>query len=236
MATVYFAIDAADGLSLPDGLIVGMSDSLTVLRSNGFAAGTYTGNRLAQIDHEAAGFNADCQPRLLGSDGTTVLRNGWYWIGGETKARIESELLDLQEAIRTYQRQVVAWNAELIARGVGQPPGKVTQGHNRLYSSLGYIYLISRDSSNSLADRKILVANMTTGAQDIRKVDDFYTADTGTSFDAPPRGESTSRWTGWVAIANPGTKLLLANSVEIVGNVPVAVNLLGDDWVAAIAS
>ncbi len=235
--TVYFAIDNADGLTLPNGEIVGMSFSEANLRANGFDASTYnaTNNRLAEIEDDDNGFNSNCEPRLV-VDGATI-RNGWYWINGETKASIPpSDLDDLKQAIRTYQRQVVAWNGELVARGVGQPIAKVQQGHNRLYSSLGYIYVVCRNSSHSLADRKILVANMTTGANDIRKVDDFYTEDTGAFAEPGARGNTARDWYSWVDISDPSTKLNLTASVSVSGAIATDVNLLGDDWVAAIAS
>lgn len=71
MTTKHLALDRA-GQTAPDGLIVGMADSVAELRTAGFAAGTYTGTRLAQVDTtDANAWSADAQP-------------GWYWISGAT--------------------------------------------------------------------------------------------------------------------------------------------------------
>ena len=82
--TIYFAIDAVDGLTLPNGEIVGIAGDLARLRTNGFDAATYTGNRLAQIEHDAAGWNNACESRL--TDSGTTLHHGWYWINGAVKS------------------------------------------------------------------------------------------------------------------------------------------------------
>ena len=221
--TIYLAIDAVTGQALPNGVIAGMDTDLDRLRNRGFARATYTGNRLATIDHTAAGWDNDAQP-------------GWFWLGGEVKPAIPATNLDdLKDAIRTFQGQVVGWSAGLVARGVAQPRAKVDQGHDRLYSCLGAVYLGARDTSHTLTNRKIWVSNLTTGAQDIRKVDDFYTEDTG-SFDEPPARGTSGSWYAWVDISAPGTKLALTSSVAITGTVPAAIDLLDTEWVDALTA
>ena len=232
--TIYMAIDQADGLTLPDGEIVGLTDNLTRLRTNGFDATTYTGNRLAQVDESTNNWNSACQARIVDASDNTI-ENGWYIVSGAVKPTVpSSELQDLKDACRGWQQQVVAWNEGLILRGIGQHRNKVAQGHDRLYSGSGAVYLYANNTSHSLANRKIFVANMSTGAMDIRKVDDFYTEDTGNFPDVPERGTS-GNWFCWVDPASPGDKLNLIDSETITGTIAASVNLLGDEWVAALS-
>ena len=235
--TVYFAIDAVNGLTLPDGEIVGLTSDLTRLRTNGFDAATYTGNRLAQIDENAAGWNSACQPRITDSS-NNVIENGWYWVNGVVVPTFSSELDDMKNEIYNWQNQALIWTAGLQTRGVVQPPAKEAQGRARILSSGGYIYLVCNNSSHSLTDRKIMVANTATGAQDVRKVDDFYSTDTGTF---PPSGGThntfgvTSSWHNYIDIADPSTKLRLSDTQAVVmGNIPTSVLLLDREWVANI--
>ena len=80
---------------------------------------------------------------------------------------------------------------------------------------------------------------MTTGANDIRKVDDFYSSDTATF---PPNGETVntfgavSNWYCWIDISAPGTKLNLASSVAVSGTIPTSTVLLADTWVEALTA
>ena len=239
--TVHFAIDQVQGLTLPNGEIVGMSDSLTTLRANGFAAGTYTGNRLAQIEESDSGWNPNCVPRLTDSGTGETINNGWYWVNNAVSAGFVTDLDDLKDALYAWQRQVIGWTEALQTHGVAQPPAKEAQGRARLLSACGYLYLICRNSSHSLANRKILTANMTTGAQDIRKVDDFYGTDT---VNFPPSDSNShntfgtsSRWHAWVNIATPATKIRLSDTQAfVIGNIPTGTLLLDPEWVANISS
>ena len=228
--TVFMAIDQFTGLTLPDGQIAGLAKTRAGLRTAGFDSGTYAGNRIGSIDEtDSSVFDNDVTP-------------GWFFIGGETVSALpNSELDDLRIAIKMWQLQVVAWAEELIARGVAQTPAKVEEGQERLRSACGYVWLVCRDSSHSLANRKILVSNMTTGAQDIRKVDDFYS--TATQPFPPNDGASSqnvfgtnSRWYSWVSISAPGTKLDLDSSAHVEGTVPAGTLLLDSEWVDNIAS
>lgn len=229
MATIHLAMDAETGLALPLGTIKGLSESVQGLRDAGFAADPYTGTRLTTIDDTAAGWNHDVQPgwKLLTRASATA-----YTLGAVIPP---TDLDDLQDAIKAFQAQVVAWSRDLIHRGVAQPRAKVEQGHDRLYSALGAVYLVARNASHTAANRKIWVANLTTGAQDIRKVDDFYSSDTG-SFAEPPARGTAGDWYAWVNIANPSVKLALTSSVAVTGIIPANVDLLDPDWVDAITS
>ena len=228
MATIHLAVDAVTGLALPDGQIKGLSDSEAGLRAAGFAADPYTGNRLSTIDDEAAGWDDDAQP-------------GWYLIGAAVMPKVPSTDLDeMKDAMRAFQNQVVAWSAELTHRGVSQKPAKVTQGHERLRNALGAMYLICRNATHTAANRKIWATRMVRGALRIQSVDDFYSTDT---VDFPPQGQTvgepgmaTSRWYCWVDISNPSVAVALDGSVYVTGNVPASVNLLGEDWIDAIAA
>ena len=231
--TIYFAIDSATGLTLPDGEIVGLTDDLTRLRTLGFDATTYTGNRLAQIEDDAAGWNTSCTSRITDAS-DNVLQPGWYWINGAVQQSYVSELDDLKDALYTWQQQAIAWAEQLQTHGVAQSPEKEAQGRARLLSACGYLYLVTRNSTHSLANRKILTANMTTGALNIRKVDDFYGNDTATF---PPSGGThntfgaSSTWHAWVDIAAPSTKIALsATQATVTGNIPTGTLLLDPDW------
>ena len=229
MATIYLAIDNADGLTLPAGEIVGMSDSEQGLRDAGFAASTYTGNRLTTVDDTAAGWNADAVPGWYLTSRTNVNN---YAIG---PAVPPTDIQDLQNAIRAFQAQVVQWSHELNLKSIGQPQAKVAQGHARLYSALGAMYLICRNTTNSLTDRKAYATLMRRGAADIQKPDDFYTEDTP-SYDEPRRGDNLATWHSWVDISlNPVAQVNLADSVGVTGNIPVGVSFLSD-WASTITA
>ena len=225
MATIHLAMDAAAGLTLPAGLIRGLSDSEQGLRDAGFAAATYTGARLTTLDDAAGDWNADVQPGWFLTERTSATD---YALGQVIPA---TDLDDLREAVRAFQAQVIQWSMELNARAVGQPQAKVDQGHARLYSGLGAAYLICRDTARDVNDRKQFATLMAFGAADIRKPDDFYSQDTPT-YAEPERGDATAQWHAWVNIeANPIAQVNLADSVAVVGNIATDVNLLAD-WAA----
>lgn len=228
MATIHLAIDAEAGLTLPAGQIVGLSDSLQGLRDAGFSNSPYNGNRRTTIDDAASGWNSDVVPGWMLRSRTSATV---YELGPNVAI---SDLEDMRNAIRDLQAQVIAWSRELNDRAVGQPRAKVRQGHDRLYSGLCATYLNCRNTTYSAANRKAYANLMRFGALDITKVDDFYTEDTGSFAEPPNRGESTAEWYTWVNItANPIERVNLVNSVRVIGDVPVSVNLLGD-WPADI--
>ena len=230
MATIHLAIDSADGLTLPAGEIVGLSDSLQGLRDAGFAAATYTGGRITTIDDTAGSWDSDAVP-------------GWYLTARSSATNFAlsdrlppSDVEDVRNAVRAFQAQVIAWSKELNDRAVGQPRVKVRQGHDRLYSGLGATYLNCNDTSIPINDRKAFATLMRFGALDITKVDDFYTEDTG-SFDEPQGRDGTAAdWYAWVDVeANPVARVNLLSSVTVNGAIAADVNLLSD-WAADITA
>ena len=240
MATIYLAIDEVTGLTLPNGEIKGLSDSEANLRTAGFDAITYTGNRLSTIDDQTAGWDDDVEP-------------GWFRIGATVVAAIPpTDLQDLHQSIRDFQSQVVSWGENLNARSIGQPRAKVDEGHDRLFSCLGALYLIANNTAHSQTSRKLFAANLRFGAMDITKVDDFFTASTNpfpptSAQDATivDSGESrtrfhtpgiVSRWYTWVNITTPGVRVNLNDSVFVNGNVPTTALLLGEEWIGDINS
>lgn len=222
--TIYLAIDAAASAPLPNGLIRGIAETSADLVAQGFSASTYTGQRRPSIDEtDSTVWDNDCVP-------------GWYYVGGAVQRQPPvSQLSQLRSAISAFQAQIVEWQDNLNARGVGQPPAKVTQGHNRLYSGLAATYITCRDAGNPLTSRIAFAQLMRYGALDITNVDGFYLQDTGT-FDNPPiRGESGD-WFAWVDItANPVARVNLTSSVRVPGAVAESVNLLGN-WQAEITA
>ena len=218
MATIYLAIDEVDGLTLPLGQIKGLSDSEASLRTAGFDATTYTGNRLSTVDDQAAGWDNDVEP-------------GWYLTATNTVADTlpSTDLADLRQAIRDFQAQVLQWYAAVNALAVGQPADRVADGRRRLYEALGAVYLFSTNTANSLADRKLFASNMRFGAADITKADDFYASTVSVLGGDDPDRTGAVDWHCWVDPTNPGgPRRNLANSAVVNGMVGGATNLLGD--------
>ncbi len=224
MATIHLAMDAETGLTLPLGQIKGMSDSKQGLRDAGFAADPYTGTRITTIDDTASDWNADAQPGWLLLSRTSATD---YALGTSMP---RTDLDDLRDAWRAFQRQAAAWGAELTSRGIAQEPDKSTQVRERLRHALGAMYNVCHDTSLTATVRKGWATSMLRGPAGVTKVDDFYTTDT-TVFpptDGASYGEQgrSSRWFAWVDPTDPGTRLALPASVRVDGTVPANVNLL----------
>ena len=112
MTTIHMALDAIDTdftLAARYGRIVGMALSLEGLRAAGFSAGTYTGNRLSTIEHDASGFNSDCQP-------------GWYRTptGVQIARPMTASAAAVETMITTYNRlrnQLLTWDNDVAFFG-----------------------------------------------------------------------------------------------------------------------
>ena len=230
MAIRYFAMDAAAGLTLPLGLIRGLSDSEQGLRDAGFAAATYTGARFTTLDDASDDWNNNVQPGWFLTERTSATD---FALG---QVIPPTDLDDLQAGARGFVAQELLWFQELTARSLGQPEAKILQGRARLSSALGGAYLICTDASRPINDRKAFITLMARGALDIQKVDDFYTEDTGTFPALAERDDASSEWYVWVDIdLDPVAQVNLVDSVIVTGNVPASLNLLGD-WAADIAA
>ena len=242
MTTIHFALDAVDSdftLASNYGYIVGMALNVQGLRDQGFSAGTYTGNRLSTIEHDAAGFNSSCE-------------RGWYRTptGVQIARPMTAAAIALEAKKNTFRNlhgQLHGWSDGLGALSRGQPPRLVTAGQSWLYHMHFAAYLVGTNQCappfDNLSDAQIMAwANRSArGAADVTSPFEFYQREGAISsdhalYDGPP-GPAT-----WV---NPSTAaaLNLASSLYA-GSTPVfaaaggvdisVVNLTTGDWIEAL--
>ena len=215
MTAIHFALDAIDSdftLAARYGHIVGMALSVQGLRDQGFVAATYTGNRLSTIEHDAAGFSADCEPGWYRSP------NGVQIARPMTQATIDLEAIKV--AFRGLHTQLHAWADGLDAQSRGQPVRLVQAGHNWLYFAHFSAYLVGTnqiagsDFANlSGAQRIAWAGRMAQGAADVTSPFQFYQregaiTDTSHVFYNGPTGPAT-----WVRPDN-ATALNLADALH----------------------
>ena len=244
MATIHFALDRIDGFTLAAryGHIVGMALSVQGLRDQGFIAATYTGNRLSTIEHDASGFNSDCQP-------------GWYRTptGVQIARPMTQAAIDLQakqNALRGLHTGLHGWADGLDTLSRGQPPRLVTAGHAWLYFKHFAAYLVGTNQLvspfNNLSDAKIIAwANRSAqGALDVTSPFQFYQregsiTDTSHMFYNGPTAPAT-----WVRPDN-ATALNLASSLssgsstvfEAAAGVDISVvDLTTGSWIDALTA
>ena len=220
MATFHLALDAIDSdftLATGYGHIVGMSLSEQGLRDQGFGSGTYTGNRLSTIEHDATGFNADCEP-------------GWYRTpNGVQAARpmtaANAALETLKQAFRSLHSQLHGWSDGLDALSRGQPAEAVNTGHDFLFHAHEAAHIIGRDSTTYSQAQRIAWANsMATGAADVQSPQQFYQH----VRDDIPTAPTVPK--AWVRPAD-AVKVNLQDAVTISGNVPTSVDLANGGWI-----
>ena len=235
MATFHLALDAIDSdftLAATYGEIVGIALSLQGLRDQGFAAGTYTGNRLSTIEHTDSGWNADCEP-------------GWYRTpNGVQIARpltaADRALETLRNETTLLHRQLLAWDEDVTIHGPGHPDWQRAFAHDALASAHGHVYLTVNDTGISVADRTTYVQTMILGASDgggglINSAQSFYSAFTTYGLFRTSYTDA-SHW-GWVDPATPGTALALNALNEKSGTIPPGTILgHGAEWIESIAS
>ena len=233
VATFHLALDAIDSdftLAARYGEIVGLALSLQGLRDQGFAAGTYTGNRLSTIEHTAAGWNSDCE-------------RGWYRTpnGVQAARPMTQAALDLEaikNAFRAMHGQLHAWADGLDSLARGQPARLVQAGHNWLYFAHYAAYLVGTNqiagadfASLSGAQRIAWANRVAQGAADVTSPFQFYQREgaiaEGHDLYDGPTGPAT-----WVRPDN-ATALNLASSLHA-GSTPAfaavaAVDILNVD-------
>ena len=243
MATIHFALDAVDSdfpLASNYGYIVGMALSLQDLRDQGFSAGTYTGNRLSTIEHDAAGYNSSCEP-------------GWYRTptGVQIARPMTQAAIDLatiKNTFRNLHTQLHGWADGLDALARGQPPHLVNAGHAWLYHAHFAGYLVGTNQlaspfNNLSSAQRIAWANRKAqGAADVRSPFEFYQREgaiTSGALENGPTGPAT-----WV---NPSTGVALNLAASLysgstpafaaAGGVDISVvNLTTGDWIEALTA
>ena len=245
MTTIHFALDAVDSdftLANGWGYIAGMGLSVESLRAQGFASGTYLGNRLSTIEHDAAGFNSDCEV-------------GWYrsptgvQIARPLTAAAQA-LLAKKNALRGLHTGLHGWADGLDTLSRGQPPRLVTAGHAWLYFKHFGAYLVGTNQLvspfNNLSDAQIIAwANRSAqGALDVTSPFQFYQregsiTDTSHMFYNGPTAPAT-----WVRPDN-ATALNLASSLssgsstvfEAAAGVDISVvDLTTGSWIDALTA
>ena len=251
MTAIHFALDAIDSdftLAARYGLIVGMALSVQGLRDQGFRGGIYTGNRLSTIEHDAAGYNGNCEP-------------GWYRTptGVQIARPMTTNAAALQGMIDAYEKlrnQTLEWDADVAFHGPGHPDWQRVFAHDTLASSLGHNYLVMNDTSISIADRTTYCQTLLAGASDGQggRVDSalsYYAGFTTTGFNiprdfrdlyveragsaVPPTG--TTRFYAWCDPASPSTALTLGALHMIEGTIPTGTVLgNGSTWFRSLTS
>ena len=246
MATIHFALDAVDSdftLANGWGYIAGMALSLQGLRDQGLGAGTYTGNRLSTIEHDAAGYNSSCE-------------RGWYRSpNGVQIARpttqATQDLDALKNTFRALHTQLHAWADGLDALSRGQPARLVSAGHNWLYYAHYSAYLVGTNQiagtifNNLSRAQRIAWANRTAqGAANVTTPFEFYQREGAISPDTHPLYLGPTEPTVWVRPDN-ATALNLASSLHS-GTSPAfrpiaavdisTVNLADGGWIDALTA
>ena len=234
MATIHFALDAVDSdhtLANGWGYIAGMALSVQGLRDQGFGAGTYTGNRLSTIEHDAAGYNSNCE-------------RGWYRTptGVQIARPLTASAAALEGMIVALERlhqQLLSWAADIILHAPGHPDWQREFASDALSACHGHNYLVMTDTSRSVADRTTYCETLLAGASDgqsgrIASAQQYYVGFTQPGFntprpfrdlyperagsDNPPTG--TTRFYAWSDPDDPGTALTLGALHMIEGTIP----------------
>ena len=251
MATFHLALDAIDSdftLATGYGYIVGMALSEQGLRDQGFGSGTYTGNRLSTIEHDASGFDANCE-------------RGWYRTpnGVQAARPMTAAALAIEEmiiALENLHRQLLEWDDDVTFHGPGHPDWQRSFAHDALASCHGHNYLVMTNTSHSVADRTTYCETLLAGASNgqggriasalqyysgftnpgfntPRPFSDLYAERAGT--DNPPTG--TSIFYAWCDPATPGTALTLGALHSVQGTIPAGTVLgHGATWHRALTA
>ena len=246
MTTIHMALDAIDSdftLAANYGRIVGMALSVRALRDQGFASGTYRGNRLSTIEHDAAGYDSGCEP-------------GWYRTPtGVQLARpattAQAALDAMIDAGGRLHQQLLEWDVDVTFHGPGHPDWQRTFAHDALATCHGHTYLVLTDTSISVADRTTYCETLLAGASDgqsgrIASALQYYAGFTvprvfrnlypeRAGGENPPSG--TTRFYAWCDPATPGTALTLGTLHMIEGTIPAGTVLgHGATWHSSITA
>ena len=235
MATINMALDAiGTDFTLANGYghIVGMALTVQGLRDQGFASGTYRGNRLSTIDTSSAGWDSGCQP-------------GWYkTTNGVQLARPMTNAAQALETMRNKGRaahaQLLRWDHDVTFHGPGHADWQRAFAHDALASAHGHVYLTLHDTSISVADRSTYLDTLILGASDgsgglINSAESFYAVFTTYGLYRSSYAD-TSYW-AWVDPATPGTALTLNALNGNSGTIPSGTVLgYGATWINDITA
>ena len=229
--TLHLAIDAVTGVSLPDGLIRGIAESEADLRTQGFVAATYTGNRLATVDEtDSDVWNNDCIP-------------GWYYVGGKVQVSSPQTDIDrLKTGFRALHRQLNAWADGLDSLSRGQPVAKVQSGHDWLYYAKYAAYLIASNQDSltdggaartrTVNDRLGWAGALAQGALNVASPAQFY-AD-------PNEPNPPTNPISWRNLTSPYAAVSLANAIVVYPATGVpdinTIDLANGSWIDSLSS
>ena len=245
MTTIHLALDAIDSdftLGATYGRIVGMAMSVAGLRAQGFSQNPYAGNRLSTIEHDAAGFNSNCEP-------------GWYRTpNGVQIARpmtqAARDLESLKNALRSLHEQLHGWADGLDALSRGQPARLVQAGHNWLYFAHYAAYLVGTNqiagttfNNLSRAQRIAWAGRMAQGAADVTSPFEFYQRE-GALLTSHPLYDGPASPATWVrpdnaTALNLSASLYAASSPAFAATAAVDisnVNLSDGGWIDALTA
>jgi len=213
--TLKLAVDR-DGFAAPDGVIVGIATTLQELRSAGFAADPYAGDRVQDIDEtDATKWDNACQP-------------GWYLSGGVVVRSRPASTLDLLKAdVHAMLDAGDAVRAEITRLGPGEPQEKVDQAHQWMWRARGGSYLTALNRDLTIAQRRAWAAANRLGPTDVlgaslsERVLNYFTHFSG---ETP---------TDWITFARPAdaVRSTLAAAYVVAGVIADDVDLVDRAWV-----
>ena len=219
MPTRVIALDTIPGVSGGAGRVVAVGSSDSNLDAAGFTRGNgYRGNRRRQVDDTTAAWDP-------------LVDVGWYWDGSKlTATPVLAPLDDLKAAIHRMLDAGDTVRAEITRLGPGQDEAKTEQAHQWMWRARGGSYLILRDVSYTIAQRKAwALANLqgptdVTGTTLTARVLNYFTHFSGVS----PAN--------WLTFANPAdaVRVTLANSIAVSGTIADDVDLVDREWVDGI--
>ena len=230
MTAWHLGIDAVSGTALPSGRIARMN------RDQSAITAPYTGNRLSQIDDQAAGWDDDCVP-------------GWYFYNsGVHEDPPNNSVEAMKAAFRLLHQQLIEWAVDIDSFSPGHPDWQRQFGHDALASAHGMAYNVAHDHANiTVANRTSWANTMRLGASDgssgvvdsALKFYALFTIPANFRDNYPERTPDPTTgvptFYGWVDPTSPTTALALNALASKAGAIPIGTILgPGADWIDRI--
>jgi len=227
--TLYMAIDPVTGVSLPDGKIAGIAETVAGLRAQGFGNNPYsTGNRRRpSIDEtDSSVWNNDCVP-------------GWHYVGSAVQlGPPQTDLEALKSAFRSFRESIEQLSIKLLERAEAgwHSPELVEKGRSWIYHAgheAGYMVGLNTTLSNAVKRRFALVGRGI--AQAILAENDSETLYNGIEPITAPTGPVL------VVNLNTGAQIAFSAAVAITPEsggypaIPTSANLGGGSWIETIS-